>query len=121
MTRRLLLIAGLLGLTVFGGFQTASAAPERRVVVVVDASAPPAVLAEAEAAVAAAGPGAQLRVPRTSTEQLSVTHYFAARGYRLVVGVDLDRQTAVDPVTDRFPRTDFAAARPGQVAQALAD
>jgi len=121
MTHRLLLIAGLLALTVFGGLQVASAAPERRAVVVVDAAAGPAALAEAEAAVKAAGPQVQLRVPRTSTEQLSVTHYFAARGFARVVGVGLDRQLAVDPVADRFPRTAFVATEPGQVAQALAD
>jgi basic membrane lipoprotein Med (substrate-binding protein (PBP1-ABC) superfamily) len=121
MTQRLLLIAGLLALIVFGGLQTASAAPERRVVVVVDASAgaDPAVLDEARAAVKAAGPAAQLRVPRTSTEQLSVTHYLAAAGYRLVVGVGLDRDVAVAPVAARFPDTRFVAAEPGQVARAL--
>jgi basic membrane lipoprotein Med (substrate-binding protein (PBP1-ABC) superfamily) len=122
MTNRFLLIAGLLALIVFGGLQTASAAPERRVVVVVDSSAAsdPAVLAEAEAAVKAAGPEAQLRVPRTPTEQLSVTHYFAARGYRLVVGVGIDRGVAVAPVAAKFPHTRFVAAAPGQVARELA-
>ena len=123
MTQRFLLIGGLLALIVFGGLQTASAAPERRVVVVVDASAgaDPAVLAEARAAVEAAGPGAQLRVPRTPTEQLSVTHYFAAQRYRLVVGVGLDRSVAVAPVALEFPHTRFVAVAPGQVARALAD
>lgn len=120
MTDRLLLIAALLGLTVFGGLQTAAAAPERRVVVVVDAAAGPAAIAEAEAAVEAAGAQAQLRVPRTQTEQLSVTHYFAARGYRLVVGVGLDRDVAVAPVAARHPDTRFVAAEPGQVSRALA-
>jgi hypothetical protein len=123
MTQRLLLLTALLALIVFGGLRTASAAPERRVAVVVDAAAAsdPAVLAEAEAAVKAAGPEAQLRVPRTATEQLSVTHYFAVRGYRLVVGVGLDRDVAVAPVAARFPRTRFVAAEPGQAARALAD
>jgi basic membrane lipoprotein Med (substrate-binding protein (PBP1-ABC) superfamily) len=123
MTNRFLLLAGLLALIIFGGLQVASAAPERRVAVVVDASAAsdPAVLAEAEAAVEAAGSTAQLRVPRTATEQLSVTHYFAARGYRLVVGVGLDRDVAVAPVASKYPRTRFVAAEPGQVARALAD
>ena len=68
----------------------------------------------------AAGPEAQLRVPRTPTEQLSVTHYFAARGSRLVVGVGLDRDVAVAPVAAKFPHTRFVAAEPGQVARALA-
>jgi basic membrane lipoprotein Med (substrate-binding protein (PBP1-ABC) superfamily) len=123
MINRIVLFAGLLALIVFGGLQVASAAPERRVAVVVDASAAsdPAVLAEAEAAVEAAGSAAQLRVPRTATEQLSVTHYFAARGYRTVVGVGLDRDVAVAPVASQFPRTRFVAAEPGQVARALQD
>jgi basic membrane lipoprotein Med (substrate-binding protein (PBP1-ABC) superfamily) len=121
MTHRFLLIAALLAVTVFGGLQTAAAAPERQVAVVVDAAAGPAAIAEAEAAVEAAGAGAQLRVPRTPTEQLSVTHYFAARGYRLVVGVGLDRDVAVAPVASAYPGTRFVATGPSQVAEALAD
>jgi basic membrane lipoprotein Med (substrate-binding protein (PBP1-ABC) superfamily) len=122
MTYRLLLIAGLLALAVTGCVQAAAATPERRVVVVVDASAgrDPAVLAEARAAVARAGDGAQLRVPRTSTEQLSVTHYFAARGYDLVVGVGLDRSVAVAPVAERYSGTQFVDSAPGRVASTLA-
>ena len=85
------------------------------------AASDPAVLAEAEAAVEAAGSAAQLRVPRTATEQLSVTHYFAARGYRLVVGVGLDRDVAVAPVASKYPRTRFVANEPGQIARALAN
>lgn len=122
MTRRRLLLAGLLALTLTGCVQAATAAPERRVVVVVDATAgqDPAVLEEARAAVERAGGDAQLRVPRTPTEQLSVTHYFAAQRYDLVVGVGLDRRVAVGPVASRFPQTRFAAARPGQVDRVLA-
>jgi basic membrane protein A and related proteins len=122
MTYRLLL-AGLLAIVVFAIAQAAPAAPtERKVVVVVDAVAgrDPAVLEEARAAVARAGSEAQLRVPRTSTEQLSVTHYFAAKGYDLVVGVGLDHRVAVTPVAEKYPETTFASAEPGHVAPALA-
>jgi basic membrane lipoprotein Med (substrate-binding protein (PBP1-ABC) superfamily) len=121
MTFRHILIAGLLALTVSGCVQAAAAAPQRQVVVVVDAAAAndPAVLAEAQAAVERAGDGAQLRVPRTPTEQLSVTHYFAAKRYDLVVGVGLDRRVAVTPVAARFPDTRFVAARPANVAAAI--
>jgi hypothetical protein len=121
MTPRSLLLAGLLLLVVIGGTQGASAAPQRRVVVVVDAAAArdPAVLDEARAAVARAGDGAQLRVPRTPTEQLSVTHYFAAQGYTTVIGVGLDRRVAVAPVAAKYPHTHFVAARPGEVMRAL--
>jgi basic membrane lipoprotein Med (substrate-binding protein (PBP1-ABC) superfamily) len=122
MTLRILPIAGLLALAIFACVQAAPAASERRVVVVVDAAAgrDPAVLEEARAAVARAGSEAQLRVPRTATEQLSVTHYFAAKRYDLVVGVGLDRRVAVAPVAGKYPRVVFVSARPGHVAQALA-
>jgi hypothetical protein len=121
MTLPTFLIAGALALTVVSGLQPAGTAPDRRAVVVVDAAAASdaAVLAEARAAVDAAGGNAQLRVPRTPTEQLSVTHLFAAQGYGLVVGVGLDRRVAVAPVAERFPRTGFVTAAPGHVAQAL--
>jgi len=100
----------------------ASAAPERRVVVVVDTTAGvnPAVLAEAHAAVDGSHGAAELRVTRTPTEQLSVTHYFAARHYTLVIGVGLDDVHAVAPVAARYPRTRFVTAEPGHVAAALA-
>jgi hypothetical protein len=122
MTLRILLLVALVGLAVIGGSQLASAAPQRRVVVVVDAAAAqdPAVLAEARTAVARAGGDAELRVPRTPTEQLSVTHYFAVKGYDLVVGVNLDHPVAVTPVAAKFPGTRFVGAQPGQVQQALA-
>jgi basic membrane lipoprotein Med (substrate-binding protein (PBP1-ABC) superfamily) len=122
MTYRILSLAGLLAVTVFGAVQTAPASPERRVVVVVDAAAgrDPAVLAEARSAVQRAGGEAQLRVPRTATEQLSVTHYFAARGYSVVVGVGLDHPVAISPVAARFPNTRFVTVTPGQVGAALA-
>jgi hypothetical protein len=121
MTLPTFLIAGVLALTVVSGLQSAETAPDRRAVVVVDAAAArdPAVLAEARAAVDAAGGDAQLRVPRTPTEQLSVTHLFAAGGYELVVGIGLDRRVAVTPVAERFPHTTFVTAAPGQVARAL--
>jgi basic membrane lipoprotein Med (substrate-binding protein (PBP1-ABC) superfamily) len=122
MTFRSSIIAALLAVTATGCVQAAAAAPERQVVVVVDAAAgrDPAVLAEARAAVRQAGDGAQLRVPRTSTEQLSVTHYFAAQGYDVVVGIGLDRRVAVAPVEDRYPDTRFVAAQPGDVTPTLA-
>ena len=119
MTLPTLITAGVLALSVVSGLSPAEAEPDRRVVVVVDAAAGEAVLAEARAAVAAAGDGAQLRVPRTATEQLSVTHLFAARGYGRVVGVGLDRRVAVAPVASHYPGTRFVSAAPGQLAAAL--
>jgi hypothetical protein len=78
-------------------------------VVVVDQSAgakPQAVDAATRAVNAAHGAQAELRITRTPTEQLSVTSYFAARGYD-IVGVGLDRAIAVDPVAARYPETRF--------------
>jgi len=84
-----------------------------RFVVVVDTSAGPepalveraaAVIRRAERTTGAEG---ELRVTRTPTEQLSVTHYFAAQEYDTVVGVRLDAATAVTPVKARFPATRF--------------
>jgi hypothetical protein len=61
----------------------------------------------------------QLRVPRTPTEELGVTHLLAAAGYDAVVGVDLDRQVSVAPVARRFPRMHFVTARPATLAAAV--
>jgi len=121
MTPRSLIIAGLLTLALVGVSQVASAAPERRILVVVDTTAgeDPAVLAEAQAAVARSHGTAELRVTRTPTEQLSVTHYFAVRGYDIVVGVGLDDRVAVTPVARKFPRTRFVTAHPGEIARAV--
>jgi hypothetical protein len=95
----LLVAAALAGVATAAGAESGNG----RVVVVADASVPHAT---AVAAQRAAGPGAELRVPRTATEQLSVTHWFAARGYD-VVGLGLSRQIAVDPVAQRYPNVRF--------------
>jgi len=56
--------------------------------------------------------GAQLRVPQTSTEELGVTHLFAARGYDTIVAIDLDRHVSVDPVAERYPSVRFTHTLP---------
>jgi hypothetical protein len=97
----------LAGLALAGIAQIARAEPGgARVVVVADASAP---AAATRSALRAAGPGAELRLPRTPTEQLSVTHWFAARGYE-VVAVGLSRRIAIDPVQRRYPGVRFVVA-----------
>ena len=95
----LLVAAALAGIATAAGAESGTG----RVVVVADASVPHAT---AVAAKRAAGPGAELRVPRTATEQLSVTHWFAARGYD-IVGIGLSRRVAVDPVVARYPHVTF--------------
>jgi basic membrane lipoprotein Med (substrate-binding protein (PBP1-ABC) superfamily) len=86
-----------------------------RFVVVVDESAgrdQAAVDAATRAVKAARGADGELRITRTPTEQLSVTSYFAARGFD-VIGVGLDREIAVDPVAERYPDTRFTLTDSG--------
>ena len=112
MTRLSLLSALVVSALGVAGFvvqaEGQSPAPPR-FVVVVDESAgrdDAAVAAATRAVTAARDAEGELRITRTPTEQLSVTRYFAARGYD-VVGVGLDRETAVDPVAERYPDTRF--------------
>jgi ABC-type sugar transport system substrate-binding protein len=100
----LLATAALAGCAAAAGAESGTG----RVVVVADASVAPAT---ARAAQRAAGPGAELRIPRTATEQLSVTHWFAARGYD-VIGIGLSRRIAVDPVAARYPQVRFQLLAP---------
>lgn len=110
---RLLIITALLVLGVAGFVFPAEGQSPRpsRFVVVVDQSSgrdQAAVDAATRAVEAARGAEAELRITRTPTEQLSVTSYFAARGYD-VIGVGLDREIAVDPVAERYPDTRFTS------------
>ena len=113
MTRSILILAlAVVALGVAGFvFQAEGQSPTPpRFVVVVDESAgrdAAAVEAASYAVRAARGADGELRITRTPTEQLSVTSYFAARGYD-VIGVGLDREIAVDPVVDSHPDTRFA-------------
>jgi hypothetical protein len=110
MTRFFILIALLLGSAGFVFSAEGQPPVPPRFVVVVDASAgrDEAAIDDATRAVTAARRGAEgeLRITRTPTEQLSVTRYFAARGYD-IVGVGLDPGIAVDPVAERYPSTRF--------------
>lgn len=114
MTLRLVATA-LVALAAAGG---ASGAPARdagrHLVVVADPSH------ASEATARARRLGAELRLPRTPTEQLSVTRLFAARGYA-IVGIGLVRRIAVDPVAARYPATRFVllprAGVPRRVAE----
>jgi basic membrane lipoprotein Med (substrate-binding protein (PBP1-ABC) superfamily) len=55
----------------------------------------------------AAAEGAQLRVPRTTADELGVTHLLAASGYDQVITVGVDRRVAIAPVAARYPETRF--------------
>ena len=115
---RLIALPVILALALVAGFAfQASGQTDRpvRFAVVVDTSAGPAP-ARVDAAAAAlrraelaSGAEGELRVTRTPTEQLSVTHYFAAQRFDAIVGIGLDEAIAVDPVSERFPATRFAA------------
>jgi len=75
------------------------------IVVAGHAADQPAVVERARRA--AEDSGAQLRVPRTSAEQLGVTHMLAAAGYDQVITVGVDRRVAIAPVASRYPETRF--------------
>jgi hypothetical protein len=122
MTRSILIAAVLvLGLAGFV-FQAEGQSPvPQRFVVVVDESAgrdAAAVEAATRAVTGARGAEGALRITRTPTEQLSVTSYFAARGYD-VVGVGLDTDIAVDPVAERYPDTRFTLVDAGGLPAAV--
>jgi hypothetical protein len=115
MTVPTTLLSAAVALLVAGGSQVAGApalgaADSARPLVVV---ASPALAADPRARAVIAEADAQLRVPRSPTEQLSVTHLLAARG-ATIVGSGLDRRVAVDPVAARYPACRFIllAARP---------
>jgi hypothetical protein len=96
---------------------------QARIVVVIGGRAAerPALIAQVRAAAGRAH--VQLRVPRTPTEELGVTHLLAAQRYDAVIAVDLDRRVAVDPVAQRYPHVRFVAApaRMDALQRALAD
>ena len=125
MTRLLpiLLFAGLvLGVAGFVLPAEGQSPTPARFVVVVDTSAgrdQAAVDAATQAVTAARGSEVELRITRTPTEQLSVTRYFAARGYD-IVGVGLDRGIAVDPVAERYPATRFSLVSAGDLPSTVA-
>ena len=92
-----------------GCAQAAAEGPHHDKVVVVlggEAAKSPAMIEQAQAVVDHID-GAQLRIPQTSTEELGVTHLFAARGYDKIVAIDLDRHVSVDPVGERYPSVRF--------------
>ena len=51
-----------------------------------------------------------MRVVKTSSDQLGVTHMLAAKGYDKVLTVGVDRRIAITPVEKKFPHTRFVAA-----------
>jgi hypothetical protein len=108
-----LLAAPIAALAVAGCTTAVAAGPHHDKTVIVlggHAAQSPVQIARAQAA--AERTGAQLRVPQTSTEELGVTHLFAARGYDTIVAVDLDRRVSVDPVAERYPGVRFTDRLP---------
>jgi hypothetical protein len=103
---------------VAAGTQAATGNPPRVAVVVGGpAASNPAVVQRAGAL--ARGAQAQLRVPRTPTEELAVTHLLAVQGYDAIVGIDLDRRISVAPVARRFAHVRFMATGPAALAAAV--
>ena len=114
MNLRTILAAPLAAIAAAGRATAAAEGPHQPKTVVVlggEAAKSPAMIAQAKAAVARMG-DAQLRVPQTSTDELGVTHLFAARGYDKIVAIDLDRHVSVDPVAERYPAVRFSYTLP---------
>jgi hypothetical protein len=114
MNAKTLLAAPIAALAVAGCTTAVAAGPHHDKTVVVlggDAAKSPAAIEQAKAAVARMD-GATLRVPQSSTEELGVTHLFAARGYDTIVAIDLDRRVSVDPVAERYPGVRFTDRLP---------
>jgi basic membrane lipoprotein Med (substrate-binding protein (PBP1-ABC) superfamily) len=108
---RLVVPAGI-ALALFAG--SAIASPEgdtskRAIVVAGPAATDKAALQAARAT--ADTQHADLKVVRTTAEQLGVVHMLAARGYDTVVTVGVDRRTAIAPVAEKYPRVRFVAAK----------
>ncbi len=115
---RLALGAGIAAL--FAG--SAIASPEdstskRAIVVAGAAASDEAALTQAHAVADATG--ADLRVVRTHAEQLGVVDLLAARGYDTVLTVDVDRRTAIAPVSEKYPRVRFVAAKANGLGAAM--
>jgi predicted TIM-barrel fold metal-dependent hydrolase len=107
MTIMRLIAAVAVALAAAGGASGASTArPAHHVVVVADPADAAQALAVGQRL------RAPVRFPRGPTEQLGVTHLFAARGYTIVT-VGVVRRVAVDPVAARYPRVRFVVLHPG--------
>jgi basic membrane lipoprotein Med (substrate-binding protein (PBP1-ABC) superfamily) len=107
---RLALAAGIAA--VFAG--SAIASPEdptsqRAIVVAGTAATDPAALTQAHAVAHATD--VDLKIVRNTAEQLGVVHMLAARGYDTVVTIGVDRRSVIAPVSEKFPRVRFVAAK----------
>jgi basic membrane lipoprotein Med (substrate-binding protein (PBP1-ABC) superfamily) len=89
--------------------------PKVAIVVAGQAAEQPAVVERARRL--ASDTGAQLRVPRTSADQLGVTHVLAASGYDEVITIGVDRRVAIDPVAARYPDTRFVESSANAIDQ----
>jgi basic membrane lipoprotein Med (substrate-binding protein (PBP1-ABC) superfamily) len=107
---RLALAAGIAA--VFAG--SAIASPEDNpaqtaIVVAGTAATDRAVLTQAHAVADATD--ADLKIVRRNAEELGVVHLLAARGYDTVVTIGVDQRHAISPVSEKYPRVRFVAAK----------
>jgi hypothetical protein len=121
---RTLLAAGVAAIAAAGCASVAEGGQDKVLVVLGGTAAQsPALIEQARDAVAnATGVEAQLRVPKTATDELGVTHMAAARHYDEIITVDLDQRVSVEPVAERYPTVRFVAtpADGDALARALA-
>lgn len=121
MTKIQMKLAAVAGvLAVFAGSAIASPEPDgTRSAIVVAGSAATDRDALANAHEVAEATGSDLKVVRSSAEQLGVVHMLAARGYDKVVTVGVDRRTAIAPVAGKYPRVRFVAAEANGLSAAI--
>ncbi|RKQ91198.1 hypothetical protein C8N24_1018 [Solirubrobacter pauli] len=121
MTKIQMKLAAVAGvLAVFAGSAIASPEPgSTKSAIVVAGSAATDRDALANAHEVAEATGSDLKVVRSSAEQLGVVHMLAARGYDKVVTVGVDRRTAIAPVAGKYPRVRFVAAEANGLSAAI--
>lgn len=121
MTKIQMKLAAVAGvLAVFAGSAIASPEPgSTRSAIVVAGSAATDKDALANAHEVAEATGSDLKVVRSSAEQLGVVHMLAARGYDSVVTVGVDRRTVIAPVAGKYPRVRFVAAEASGLSAAI--
>jgi hypothetical protein len=110
--RRWVALPGLLAVALLGAGAAVNPAPSQpreRFAIVADAGLQAEAAAAVRARERATGAEGTLRIARTPTEALSVTHLLAAQGYDTVITDGIDERIAVAPVAERYPATRFVA------------
>lgn len=116
---RLAIAAGIV-LALFAGSAIASPEDETsKAAIVVAGAAATDKTVLAHAHTVAETTGSDLKVVKTTADQLGVVHMLAARGYDTVVTVGVDRRIAIAPVAEKYPHVRFVAAKANGLGAAM--